>query len=209
MHAAPAGLDLYWLPLGAGGHSVRWNGRVFEAMSALLERRAATDLYHSALVVRLPPDSWVIEMTPVWAASDARDRGVVAEGAVGSRWLGRSRFFRYEVHCWLDGSIADVADAVASPVVITTEEATCRRILASLPSVPTLVWGRDEMDAGGMWNSNSVTSWALARSGVDVAAIRPPAGGTAPGWDAGVAVERSAPEPAEVTVADGGIQNIG
>ena len=23
-------VDLYWLPLGAGGHSVRLNGRVFE-----------------------------------------------------------------------------------------------------------------------------------------------------------------------------------
>jgi hypothetical protein len=23
-------IDLYWLPLGASGHSVRWNGRVFE-----------------------------------------------------------------------------------------------------------------------------------------------------------------------------------
>ena len=25
-----AGVDLYWLPLGAGGHCVRFNGRVFE-----------------------------------------------------------------------------------------------------------------------------------------------------------------------------------
>lgn len=31
--ALPAGrgsIDLYWLPLGAGGHSVRWNGRLYE-----------------------------------------------------------------------------------------------------------------------------------------------------------------------------------
>ena len=27
-----ASIDLYWLPLGAGGHSVRLNGRVFEAV---------------------------------------------------------------------------------------------------------------------------------------------------------------------------------
>ena len=27
-------IDLYWLPLGAGGHSVRLNGRVFEAVAA-------------------------------------------------------------------------------------------------------------------------------------------------------------------------------
>ena len=50
------GVDLYWLPLGAGGHSVRLNGRVYEAVAA---RRAGArrDLYHSALVVRLPEGS--------------------------------------------------------------------------------------------------------------------------------------------------------
>ena len=50
-------VDLYWLPLGAGGHSVRLNGRVFEAVLARLEKRPAKDLYHSALVVRAPEDS--------------------------------------------------------------------------------------------------------------------------------------------------------
>jgi hypothetical protein len=44
-----AGIDLYWLPLGAGGHSVRLNGRVFEAVVSRLEHRPACDLYHSAL----------------------------------------------------------------------------------------------------------------------------------------------------------------
>ena len=34
-------VDLYWLPLGAGGHSVRWNGRVFEAVVSRLQRRPA------------------------------------------------------------------------------------------------------------------------------------------------------------------------
>jgi hypothetical protein len=59
--SSPAGVDLYWLPLGVGGHSVRWNGRVYELLSALLERRAASALYHSAVVISLPPDTWVIE----------------------------------------------------------------------------------------------------------------------------------------------------
>jgi hypothetical protein len=36
-----ATVDLYWLPLGAGGHSVRLNGRVYEAVAASLGRRAA------------------------------------------------------------------------------------------------------------------------------------------------------------------------
>ena len=39
-----------------------------------------------------------------------------------------------------------------------------------------------------MWNSNSMISWLIARTGLDVDAITPPAGGRAPGWDAGVVV---------------------
>ena len=34
-----ASIDLYWLPLGAGGHSVRLNGRFYEAVAARLGRR--------------------------------------------------------------------------------------------------------------------------------------------------------------------------
>jgi hypothetical protein len=181
-----AGIDLYWLPIGAGAHLLRWNGRVYEAVRALVERRAATELYHSALRVSIAPDAWAIEMTPVWAASSVRNRGVVAEGAVGSQLLGCSRIFRYEVHCWRDGVIDDLAESVESPVRLTSDEVTCRRVLSVLPSVPTLVWGRDELRIGDMWNSNSVTAWALTRSGLDGAAVRPPVGGSAPGWQAGL-----------------------
>ena len=74
-------------------------------------------------------------MTPVWAMHDG-DRGVVAEGGVGTRGAGRSKFFRYEVHCWRGGSIADIAQAVASPTRPTSDEATCRRLLTLLRSVP-------------------------------------------------------------------------
>jgi hypothetical protein len=189
VNSTTAGLDLYWLPLGAGGHSVRWNGRIYETVCALLERRAASDLYHSALEVTLPPYSWMIEMTPVWAMNGG-DRGVIAEGAVGARWAGRSQLFRYEVHCWRGGSIADIAQAVASPVHLTSDEPTCQRLLELLPSVPTPVWGRDELDTGEMWNSNSVTSWALACSGLNAAAVRPPRDGRAPGWSAGIVAGR-------------------
>ena len=41
--------DLFWLPLGAGGHSVRLNGRLYEAVAARLERRAPCALYHAVL----------------------------------------------------------------------------------------------------------------------------------------------------------------
>jgi hypothetical protein len=87
MPETASGIDLYWLPLGAGGHSVRWNGRIFEWVAARLDRRDRCDLYHSALEVRLPDGRFVIEQAPAW--SEGGDRGVVAEGAVGSRALGR------------------------------------------------------------------------------------------------------------------------
>jgi hypothetical protein len=41
-----------------------------------------------------------------------------------------------------------------------------------------------------MWNSNSLVSWLLARSGLDVGAVELPAGGRAPGWRAGIVVAR-------------------
>ncbi len=184
-----SGVDLYWLPLGAGGHSVRLNGRVFEAVAARLERRTAFALYHSALEVRVPEGRFVIEMTPIPDSNGAR-RGVVAEGSVGSRWVGRFRIFRYEVRRWCDGVIPDVREAVESPRRLTDDPCLARRVLDLVRDVPTPVWGRDELDAGEMWNSNSLTSWLIARSGLHGESIQPPAGGRAPGWDSGLVVAR-------------------
>ncbi len=56
--------------------------------------------------------------------------------------------------------------------------------------MPTPVWGRDELHTGDMWNSNSVTAWLLARAGLDAVAGQPPAGGRAPGWQAGLVTAR-------------------
>jgi hypothetical protein len=183
------GVDLYWLPLGAGGHFVRLNGRVFEAVAARLARRPARDLYHSALAVRTADGAFVIEQAPVPDAHGER-RGVVAQGPVGARWAGRFRIFRYEIRCWPDGSIPDVGEAVASPLRLTGDEALARRVLEQIALVPTPVWGRDELATGEMWNSNSIIAWALASSGIDAESIRPPAGGRAPGWHAGLVVAR-------------------
>ena len=44
-------------------------------------------------------------------------------------------------------------------------------MLELAPYVPTPVWGRDELRAGEMWNSNSLISWLIARSGLDVESI--------------------------------------
>jgi hypothetical protein len=183
------GVDLYWLPLGAGGHSVRLNGRVFEAVVSRLEKRPALDLYHSALIVRAPDGEFVIEQAPV-RDGDGALRGVVAEGAVGSRWAGSLRLFRYEIRRWRGGVIPDVDEAVDSPQPLTDDPSTAQRILDLVPNVPTPVWGRDELAAGEMWNSNSAISWLIARGGLDVEAVRLPAGGRAPGWDSGLVVAR-------------------
>jgi hypothetical protein len=183
------GVDLYWLPLGAGGHSVRLNGRVYEAVAARLGRRPPCDLYHSALVVRVPEGRFLIEQAPV-RDSNGVERGVVVEGSVGSRWAGRFRVFRYEVRRWRDGVIPDIGEAVESPQQLTGDPLVAQQVLDLVPAVPKLVWGRDESQAGEMWNSNSLTSWLIARSGLHVESVHPPAGGRAPGWRAGIVVAR-------------------
>jgi hypothetical protein len=185
--AAAGAIDLYWLPLGAGGHSVRLNGRVYEAVAARLGRRSTCDLYHSALMVHVPEGRFVIEQAPVRDAKGA-ERGVVAEGAVGARWAGRFRIFRYEVRRWRDGVIPDVAEAVGGPQRLSDDPGRAHQLLDLVPSLPTPVWGRDEFGVGEMWNSNSVISWLIARSGIDPETIPLPTGGRAPGWDAGIAV---------------------
>ena len=202
--ASPAtiGVDLYWLPLGAGGRSVRVNGMVFEAVAAWLGGRDRCDLYHSALQVHVPEGRYVIEQAPAW--SDGAERGVVAEGSVGARAAGRFRLFRYEVRRWRDGVIPDLVEAVESPCRLSDDRDCARRLLELVPEAPTPVWGRDELGAGEMWNSNSLISWLIARSGLPVQSIRLPAGGRAPGWQAGIVIaqRRQAEESQPIASAD-------
>jgi hypothetical protein len=179
------GVAVYWLPLGAGGRVVRWNGRLYEALAARRDHRPAADLYHCALEVVVGADRYVIEMAPVWATR-APGRGVVRQGPVGLPWLGRFRAFRYEVRRWRDGVIPDAAEAVDSPHPAGDDPARARHLLDLVPQVPPVTWGRDELGTGDMWNSNSLVAWLLARSGHDLTGIRPPAGGRLPGWRAGL-----------------------
>src|SRR5438128_5215927 len=179
------GIYLYWLPLGSGGNFVRLNGKVYEAVAARLQQRSPCDLYHSALQVVVPRGRYVIEQTPVIDAHGA-ERGVVAEGPVGARWAGRFRIFRYEVHRWLDGVIPDLNEAVDSPRQLSDDLGQAERLLEVVPEVPILVGGRDELKAGEMWNANSIISWMIARVGLNADSIEPPAGGPAPGRQAGI-----------------------
>jgi hypothetical protein len=169
---------------------VRFNGRVFEAIEAVRQRRARRDLYHSALVVELAGDRYTIEVAPSPDADEA-SRGVVASGPVGSRPLGRWRLFRYEVRCWRGGSIPDLAEAVGAPRRLTSDPPVARRMVDLAATVPTYVWGRDELRTGEMWNSNSVIAWLIAGAGLSTDEVRPPPGGRAPGWSSGVAAARA------------------
>lgn len=199
MRSSTSGIDLFWLPLGAGGHSVRLNGRVFEAVASRLDGRPSCDLYHSALEVRVPHGRYVIESAPI-RPSDGADRGVIGEGPVGMRWAGSLSLFRYELRVWRDGHIPDIGEAVESPMRLSSSTADAQRLLSVAPFVPRPTWGRGELDAGEMWNSNSFIAWLITVTGLDVDAVRPPARGRAPGWDAGVVVARREPPVIPATV---------
>jgi hypothetical protein len=200
---ATAAVDLYWIPLGAGGHCVRVNGRCFEAVNAAREHRRRCELYHAALTVDWDGERYTIELAPAPDA-DAASRGVVATGPVGSRCLGWARLFRYEVRCWRGGAIPDLGYAVGTPLRLTQQPGLARQVLDLVALVPRPVWGRDELEAGEMWNSNSVIAWLLGVAGLPTGALRPPSGGRAPGWDAGLVVaRRTRPQLSAATAVPG------
>jgi hypothetical protein len=198
----PARIDLFWIPLGAGGSGfVRLNGRIYEGIRARMEGRRPGAIYHTALQVHTTTGRFVVET--MWPSPDLDigARGVVAEGAVFSRRLARFRTFRYEVRCWREGILPDAGDAVDGPQTVSTNAATAGRLLELADEVPPLVWGRDQLRTGEMWNSNSVISWLLVRSGVPMADIAAPGQGRAPGWDAGLAIANNKSDSSTLTSA--------
>jgi len=182
-----AGVRLHWIPLGAGAHIVKLSGHLSEALSARIHHRRPMELFHSALTVTLPEAPYTVEQAPVPDLHGER-RGVVAEGPVGIRGAGRFRLFRYEVRCWRNGFIPDLSSEGTTSQLVSVDPTTARRILEVVASIPTPTWGRDELGAGEMWNSNSVIAWTLTRCGIDAGRLAPPAGGRAPGWHAGIRV---------------------
>ncbi len=183
------GVYLLWIPLGAGGHVVRLNGKIYEAITARLQRRPRQDIYHAALEVATADGVYVIELAPVPDRNSVA-RGVVGTGPVASKWLGRSRIFRYELRRWRGGTIPDRDYAVGGPTRVSTRATSAQQVLDLVPEVPMAAWGRDELHTGEMWNSNSVVSWLLVRAGIDMTSAQPPPGGRAPGWAAGILVAR-------------------
>lgn len=191
------GIYLYWIPLGAGGSGfVRLNGRIYEGLMARRQRRRPLNLYHTALVVELPEGRYVVETMWPRPDHDGESRGVVRDGPVFAGWLSFTRVFRYEVRCWRDGELPDADQAVGGGRLVSSGAEIARRALELARDVPAHTWGRDATATGDMWNSNSVVSWVLATSGLDMEAVIAPEGGRAPGWDAGI----SAAQRREVSI---------
>jgi hypothetical protein len=189
---AESWIDLLWIPLGEGGSGFfRFNGRVYERIEALIQRRRPLSLYHTALQVGTPAGLHVVETMWPSPRGDPASRGVVVQGPVFTGPLAGLRLFRYEVRRWLNGILPDAGSAVGGPQRLTSEAGRALHLLGLVPSVPPLIWGRDQSRVGEMWNLNSVVSWLLARSGFEMDEIRPPAGGRAPGWGAGIEVARA------------------
>jgi hypothetical protein len=176
--------------MGARGRWLRFGGRVYEAVAALLARRKRLDIFHSVLEVHAREGRFVIEMGPAIDDNGA-GRGVVAQGPVGVAWAAALRILRYEVRCWPDG-ITAYEYAIESPLRLTHDASKATCVLELAREVPTPVWGRDELGAGEMWTCNSLTSWLLGRTNL-CESIQPPHGGRAPGWDAGLTVARRGP----------------
>lgn len=176
-------------PVGAGGRVARRTSHWWEVASATRQHRKPRPLYHGALELVVDGEVLLVEMTPRWGRAVTAPRDVVATGPVGARWLGRSRLFCYEVRFTRPGAVAthDVA-------VVRTGSDAVRSVLAAVPRVPRLTWGRQVASTGDMWSSNSVVSWVLADTGL-LDGVRPPDGGRAPGWDAGVAVRAGLSAP--------------
>jgi hypothetical protein len=151
--------------------------------------RERRDLYHAALVIEPDGDRYAIELAPSPNA-DVATPGVVATGAVGSRWAGWLRVFRYEMRCWQGGSIPDRSYVVGGPRVLSTDPRVAHRLNDLVPAVQLPVWGRHGLKAGKMWNSNSVIAWLIFTADLPTDSLAPPPRGRAPGWDAGLKVGR-------------------
>ena len=169
-----SGIDLYWLPLGAGGHSVRLNGLVFEAIAA---RLAAPG----------PPTS-TTRRSRSTCRRDGRDRagaGVGRErrpgrrrrGSVGTRAAGRFRLFRYEVRRWRDGVIPDLAEAVESPRRLSDDRDLRAAVARARAGVADASLGSRRAAHGRDVELELAHLLAVVRSGLDVDSIRLPRAG--------------------------------
>ena len=178
-------IDLYWIPVAAGTPWLqRASLRFWEAFEAARCQRPRATLYHSALkLVREQGDTCTLEVTPVFSGSPEPP---LLTGPVGMGWAGKFRVFRYQLRLVKTESLPDEEFAVASPVRLADRCTVVQQLLELAPSVPRHTWGRRARGTREMWTSDSTVSWLLTRTGIDLSSVQPPAGGRAPGWQAGI-----------------------
>ena len=187
-----AAVELYWIPLGAGGHSVRLNGRVFEAIAA------AASIGDAA--TSITPRSSSSSTAIATRSSSRRRRTLTRRAAAWSPPAPSAAATPAGCACFATRSAAGAAGRFristrrsAGPRRLSSDPRDARRLLDLVRTVPTPVWGRDELKTGEMWNSNSMTAWLIAATGLSTDLLRPPPRGRAPGWDAGIEVARRRP----------------
>ncbi|MFN0095920.1 MAG: hypothetical protein ACKVVT_14235 [Dehalococcoidia bacterium] len=178
-------VELYWIPVAAGTpRAQRASLWLWEAFEAARARRPRATLYHSALKLHAGDGvTRTLELTPEFIGTPEPP---IVVGAVFSKPLARWRLFRYQLRELTVERLPDEGWAVASPVCLSEEVAAVERVLRLAPSVPPHTWGRRLHGMKEMWTSDSAISWLLGTAGVDLTGVRPPPGGRAPGWDAGI-----------------------
>ncbi len=155
---APASVDLYWLPLGAGGRVVRWCGRLYESWAAWREHRDRAALFHAGLMLRLDDTAFAVEMGPVWNVTEP-DRGVLLEGPSARGGSAVSGLPATRCGAGRAATFPDLARR-CDPVRTTHEPGTVAGRPGRAPAAAAAhTWGRDELGAGEMWNSNSAVAW--------------------------------------------------
>jgi hypothetical protein len=135
----------------------------------------------SSQMTRSTPIFWTTDTTASSSRSRGRSRIPTVRPAAWSwkvRWVAAvSRSSACVDTSYVGGGMGlsrMPTKAVASPQLLTEDLDRARRLLDLASSVPNLVWGRDETQTGGRWNSNSVISWLIASSGLPTDVIRPP-----------------------------------
>ena len=189
MTSPPSAVDLYWIPLGAGGRLVRFNGRCSRRSPPLAgtghDATSTTRSSSSRSTATATRSSWRRRPTAIGSAGGWWRRG--PSGAAISAGCPCSATRSVS---WRGGTIGDLGEAVGGPRRLSRDPGLARRLLDLVPAVPAARLGADKLHTGEMWNSNSVIAWLIAGAGVATELVAPPAHGRAPGWQAGLAVAR-------------------
>jgi hypothetical protein len=136
-----ASIELYWLPLGAGGWFVRLNGRIWEAIHAQRKHRRPLDLYHTALIVRVPEGRFVVENCWPIPNADGPAPQRAGGGAGVEPPAGPLADVRYESAAGETASSPNAGEAVASPQLLSQDSVVAHRLLDLVGSLPNPVWG--------------------------------------------------------------------